>query len=213
MCGVSVNTPIVVFVGRLAAQKRPELFVRAVAKLFELDPDCPAHFAMIGDGEKRGAVEDLVSAYSLAKRVHLLGARTNAVNLIAGSTVLMMPSAYEGLALVSYEAMALGVPQIFANVNGQSELITPESGVLVENGRGEEDRYARSCLELLRDPERRRRIAAAGKERLTSQFTADKAVKRYENIFEELTELSRKRASATPQYLTPPHIDPLRYLA
>mgnify|MGYP003693699415 CR=1 FL=1 len=40
-------------------------------------------------------------------------------------------------------------------VNGQSELITPDTGILVDNGPGEELRYAQACLELLSDSDRR----------------------------------------------------------
>jgi glycosyltransferase involved in cell wall biosynthesis len=211
MCRVDPDIPIVTFVGRFTAQKRPDVFVRSIAKLLELQPQGIAHFAMIGDGESRPAVEHLVAKAGLHERIHLLGAHTNAVDLLADSTVLMMPSAYEGVALVSYEAMSLGVPQIFANVNGQSELITPDTGILIDNGPGEETRYAQSCLELLSDPDRRARMARAGKERVESNFTAEKTVKQYAGIFEELAELSRRQASEIP-HLRPPHFNPLREL-
>ena len=162
MCHVNPDTPIITFVGRFTAQKRPEVFVRSVAKILELQPQCVAHFAMIGDGKSRPAVEHLVAEAGLNGRIHLLGAHTNAIDLLADSTVLMMPSAYEGLALVSYEAMALGVPQIFADVSGQSELITPETGILIDNGPGEETRYAEACL---RTALRYRPASAHGKDR------------------------------------------------
>ena len=131
---------------------------------------------------------------------------------MADATVLMMPSAYEGLALVSYEAMALGIPQIFANVGGQSELITPETGILIDNGPGEETRYAQACLELLSDPGQRARMAAAGKERIRAHFAAEYAVKQYAEIFEELAAVSRSERVEIP-HLTPPHINPLYELA
>ena len=167
---------------------------------------------MIGDGALRPAVETLISKYQLNGRVHLLGAPSNAVELLADAALLLMPSAYEGLALVSYEAMALGIPQVFANVNGQPELITPETGILVDNGPGEETRYARACLELLSDPERHARMAIAGKNKIKTHFNAENTVKQYAGIFEELAELSRKRASEIP-HLRPPHINPLHDLA
>jgi glycosyltransferase involved in cell wall biosynthesis len=207
-CNVNGETPIVLFLGRLARQKRPDVFVRSVAKIFELDPSCNAQFAMLGDGELRESVKTLISQYGLHDRLHLLGANPNGAALLAQATLLMMPSAYEGIALVSYEAMALGVPQIFANVGGQDELITPETGILVENGPGEENRYAEKCLALLADTGRRARMAAAGKERIRSQFTAEKAVKQYAEIFEHYAAVSRRRAAEIP-HLTPPHINPL----
>jgi glycosyltransferase involved in cell wall biosynthesis len=122
-----------------------------------------------------------------------------------------MPSAYEGLALVSYEAMALGVPQIFADVGGQSELITAETGILIDNGPGEEVRYAEACLQLLSDTDRHARMAAAGQKRIRAHFTAENTAKQYANTFEELASLSRKRASEIP-HLRPPHTNPLQEL-
>jgi glycosyltransferase involved in cell wall biosynthesis len=212
ICQTSPDAPIVTFVGRFTAQKRPDVFVRTVVKCLELKPACNAHFAMIGDGESRPAVEQLVAKAGLNKRIHLLGARANAIDLLADSTLLMMPSAYEGLALVSYEAMALGVPQIFADIGGQSELITPETGILITNGPGEEVRYAEACLQLLSDTDRQARMASAGKKRIKAHFTAESTAKQYANTFEELAELSRKRASEIP-HLKPPHINPLHELA
>jgi glycosyltransferase involved in cell wall biosynthesis len=207
-CHINQAVPVVIFVGRFAEQKRPDVFVRSVAKILALRPDCEAHFAMVGDGILMDAIKALVSKYRLGDRIHLLGAHQNAVELLAGATILLMPSAYEGIAVVSYEAMTLGIPQIFANVNGQSELITPETGILIDNGPGEEARYAEACLDLLADPARRARMAEAGKKRIREHFTAEKAVAEYARIFEELAEQSRRRAKEIP-HLRPPHINPL----
>jgi len=150
----------------------------------------------------------LISEYRLSDRIHLLGAHPNAAELIADARILMMPSAYEGVALVSYEAMALGIPQIFANVGGQNELITPETGILIENGSGEETRYARACLDLLSAPRRLKQMAEFGKQRMRLHFSAKTAVNEYAEIFERFAASSRKQANQTP-HLDPPHIEPL----
>jgi glycosyltransferase involved in cell wall biosynthesis len=94
-------------------------------------------------------------------------------------------------------------------VGGQSELVTPESGILVRNGLGETARYARATLELLEDPERHARMAAAAKRRIEDGFTVERAADAYAGIFDRLARLSRDRASRT-LYLKPPHVDPLR---
>jgi glycosyltransferase involved in cell wall biosynthesis len=208
LCGVSLETPVVLFVGRFANQKRPEVFVRCVAKVFELDPNCKAHFAMVGDGPLMNSVKHLISEYRLGDRLHLLGTHLNAAELLADARILMMPSSYEGIALVSYEAMALGVPQIFANVGGQNELITPETGILIENGSGEETRYAQACLDLLSASSRWKQMAESGKKRMRLHFSAKTAVNEYGEIFERLAASSRKQANQTP-HLDPPHVQPL----
>ena len=207
-CNVNGETPIVLFLGRLARQKRPDVFVRSVAKIFELIRHVTPNSRCSATANSGSRVKTLISQYGLHDRLHLLGANPNGAALLAQATLLMMPSAYEGIALVCDEAMALGVPQIFANVGGQDELITPETGILVENGPGEENRYAEKCLALLADTGRRARMAAAGKERIRSQFTAEKAVKQYAEIFEHYAAVSRRRAAEIP-HLTPPHINPL----
>jgi len=208
MCNISDQTPVVLFVGRFANQKRPEVFVRSVGRVFELDPNCRAHFAMVGDGHLMGSVKTTIMKHGLSDRIHLLGAHPNAAELLADATILMMPSAYEGVALVSYEAMALGVPQIFADVGGQHELITLETGILIDNGLGEETRYAQACVDLLSDPSRMEQMAKAGRRRIAMHFSAEKAAKKYAGIFECFAALSRKQANEIP-HLKPPHIAPL----
>jgi glycosyltransferase involved in cell wall biosynthesis len=167
---------------------------------------------MVGDGYLFENVKELVVSKGLQNRLHLLGAHPNAVELLADATILMMPSAYEGVALVSYEAMGLGIPQVFADVGGQSELITRDTGMLIQNGGGEEARYAKACLELLSDPDRREKMATAAKSRIQLHFSAANAAREYSRIFEELARDSRKRA-AEHGNLRPPHLSPIHLLS
>jgi len=208
LCGVSGDVPVVLFLGRLDREKRPEIFVRVAARVCKLRPDCPAHFAMAGDGEMRGKTEALIAKLGLNNRVHLLGFQRNGLYLIKDSAVLMITSRHEGLALVSFEAMAMGTPQISADVGSQSELVTPDIGILIKNGIGEVYRYTNACIELLEDRDRRESMAAACKLKYTDQYSAQNCANQYGRIFEELAELSRRRADENP-CLQPPHINPL----
>jgi glycosyltransferase involved in cell wall biosynthesis len=120
----------------------------------------------------------------------------------------MITSRYEGLALVSFEAMAVGTPQISADVGGQSELVTPDVGILIRTGIGEVDRFANACIQLLYDHQRRESMSAASRQKFTKQYTAENCAKEYSQVFEELSELSRRRADEL-SCLRPPHINPL----
>ena len=209
MCNLSTEVPIVLYLGRLDSEKRPDIFVQAARRVFQQQPGCAAHFVLVGDGERREQLEAMISKFGLAERVHLLGFQTDPLDLLADSTLLMIPSAFEGLALVSYEAMALGVPQISADVGGQKELITDATGILIKNGPLEVRRYAEACIQLLSDSGRRSQIAERGRQRISSQFTTERSSSQYGRIFEECAELSRKRILETA-FLKPPHINPLR---
>jgi len=208
LCGVSHEVPIVLYLGRLDPEKRPETFVRVAARICTRRPDCSAHFAMVGDGEMRGKVEALILKLGLRNRVHLLGFQLNGSQLICDSSILMITSRFEGLALVSFEAMAAGTPQISADVGGQSELVTSDIGILVRTGIGEVDRFARACIGLLYDHKRRQCMSIASKRKFTKQYTAQHCAREYSQVFEELAELSRRRAHELP-CLRPPHINPL----
>jgi len=209
MCNLSTEVPIVLYLGRLDSEKRPHIFLQVARRVFQQQPSCAAHFVLVGDGERREQLEAMISKFGLTDRVHLLGFQTDPLDLLADSALLMIPSAFEGLALVSYEAMALGVPQISADVGGQKELITDATGILIKNGPLEVRRYAKACIQLLSDSGQRSQMAERGRQRIRSQFTTEQSSSQYGRIFEECAELSRKRTVETP-FLKPPHINPLR---
>lgn len=208
LCGLPQDVPIVLYLGRLDPEKRPEIFVRVADRICKMRPDCLAHFAMAGDGEMRDKIAAHIAKLGLGDRVHLIGFHLNGSQLIRDSSILMITSRYEGLALVSFEAMAVGTPQISADVGGQSELVTPDIGILVKTGIGEVDRFARACIELLCDHKRRESMSAASRQKFTKQYTAEHCSREYSQVFEELAELSRRRGDEL-SFLRPPHINPL----
>ncbi len=208
LCRVPHDVPIVLYLGRLDPEKRPEVFVRIADRICKTRPDCSAHFAMVGDGEMRDKIEAHIAKLGLRDRVHLLGFHLNGSQLIRDSSILMITSRYEGLALVSFEAMAVGTPQISADVGGQSELVTSDIGVLIKTGIGEVDRFASACIELLYDHKRRESMSAASRRKFTKQYTAEHCAREYSQVFEELAELSCRRRDELP-CLRPPHIYPL----
>jgi len=183
LCNINDENPVVLFAGRFTQQKRPEIFVEVANSVLQQAGDQKVHFAMLGNGELFETTRDLIVKLGLQSNIHLLGARNDAQALLAQATLLLMPSEYEGLALVSYEAMALGVPQVFADVNGQSELVDEKTGILVQNGSGEIDRYAEACMTLLNDEQRRLKMGAAGTRRIKEYFSYDTFVTSYSTLF------------------------------
>ena len=183
LCGAGMDDPVVLFVGRLTPQKRPEIFVQIAKAVIMLTGASSLHFALVGDGKLYDTTCRLIVENNLQHNVHLLGARLDARDLLAQATLLLMPSEYEGLALVSYEAMALGVPQIFADVNGQAELISDDTGILIRNGKGEIDRYAEACIALLENGDRRKTMGSAGRARISKLFNHEHFLNQYIDLF------------------------------
>ena len=91
----------------------------------------PAAAVLVGEGEARPAIEELLREYSLTN-VQLAGARhgTDLVDSYRWADVLVLPSDKEGMPLVVLEAMASGLPVVATDVVGTRELLG-DAGVLV----------------------------------------------------------------------------------
>ncbi|HEY0267324.1 MAG TPA: glycosyltransferase family 4 protein, partial [Rhizomicrobium sp.] len=138
-----------VCVGRLCEQKGQQLLVRAAAALAAEGRDFK--LVLVGDGEDRGAIEDLIARHGLGAHVEITGwasaARVKAEILAARALVL--PSFAEGLPIVLIEAMMLGRPVLSTYVAGIPELVVDgRCGWLFPAG-SEEDLSAamRACLD------------------------------------------------------------------
>jgi len=117
---------VVGVIGRLAPVKRSEW---AIDVLSLLGPRYPAlQIVFIGDGSERGLLERRIGALPepLRARAHLLGARTEMVELLADLDAVLLCSRSEGLPIALIEAGAAGKPVVATNVGGVSELVVHE---------------------------------------------------------------------------------------
>lgn len=184
--GASPQTPLILFAGRMVEQKRPQLAGEILLALGRSGADFAAVVA--GDGPELASLKRRIARGRLSERVRFVGAQPQAQmrSLTAAADIALLPSAREGIALVLYEAMAMGTVPVAAAVGGQGELITPECGYLipqasdgVESGVSESaarydtaevERYVAALTTLLRHPEQRRAMAEACRARVVSQF-------------------------------------------
>jgi glycosyltransferase involved in cell wall biosynthesis len=121
-----------------------------------------------------------VAGAGLTERVAFLGYRSDAVELLAGADVIVIPTLVdrdgygrEGFPYAALEALAVGTVVVGYSHGGLPELVG-DCGVLVPVG----DRGAlRAALAaLLGDAAERDRLARCGRERVTTLFRADKMV-------------------------------------
>lgn len=154
---IAEDRPLVLFAGRLHADKQPRVLAHVLRHLVERGLDF--HAAVAGDGPDRPWLEQYVSQHGLQERVTLLGdvPSDRVRQWMAASDIFFLPSLWEGIALTIYEAMACGLAVIGADVGGQRELVTPECGLLLPKATEEEEiaRYADGLAQLIADRARR----------------------------------------------------------
>ncbi|MBC8160528.1 MAG: glycosyltransferase, partial [Roseiflexaceae bacterium] len=146
-----------------------------------------------GDGEDRRWLERFVRKHRLEATLRLLGAVSSrrVRELLCAADLLLLPSAQEGLAIALYEALAMQVVPIAADVGGQRELVTPECGVLIPPAPNETAQYIDALAQLLRDPAQRMAMAQAGRARILAHFTQQAMLGRMQALFAEADQLAQ----------------------
>lgn len=122
--GIPLDARALVCVGRLQRQKGQDVLLEAWRRADLGD----AHLYLVGDGPDRQALEA-----SGARQVTFVGsvARDRALDWMAAADLVVMPSRWEGMALVPLESMALGTPVIASDVAGAREAIDDATGRVV----------------------------------------------------------------------------------
>jgi glycosyltransferase involved in cell wall biosynthesis/Tfp pilus assembly protein PilF len=166
---VDRNIPAILYAGRICDQKQPMVFAEVMRRLAQ---SCPKFFALVaGDGPDLPQLKEFVERECLTQ-VRFLGAVPIEAmpELFTLSDILFLPSQWEGISAAIYEAMAMEVVPVGADVGGQQELVTPECGILVHDGPNAVVDYTNALQKLLKSPELRKRMSAAARERVRQHF-------------------------------------------
>ncbi|MDC0292502.1 glycosyltransferase [Candidatus Binatia bacterium] len=116
-----VNRPLVGFVGRLTAIKRPEIFISAAKIVSEQRGD--AHFALVGDGEMREHLERQCQMMNMTDRITFSGWQKEMPAVYKTLDCLALCSDNEGTPLSIIEALASETPVVATDVGGVAEVL------------------------------------------------------------------------------------------
>ncbi len=178
--GFAPNDVVVCFCGRLAAEKRIDCIVEAMAPLPER-----AKLLVVGTGSLETELRSLVAA-RLPGRAAFTSAQGNVGDLYAASDVLCLASNQEGCSLALLEAMLSGLAVVSTPVGNASEVILDKvTGLLFD---GSVAGLTRSLRMLVDHPEWRLGLAAEGR-RLAERFGyARRMGTDYANLVDSLLE-------------------------
>ena len=191
--GIPADAPVVGFVGRLAADKGLAELAAAWGRVRQEQPE--THLLLLGGPEETDPVApDVMAALAADARVHLAGHRPDVRPYLAAMSVLALPSYREGFPQTLLEGSAMGVPTVGSDVPGVRDAVQDGvTGLLVPVR--DPDALAEALLGLLRDPQRRSALGAAGRDWARASFAQD-AVR--ERFLEYYLEAAAAHGVATP---------------
>ena len=128
--GLHTSEQLLLMVAELNPGKRHADAIRALHRANRTD----VVLAFAGVGALRSELEELATSLGLGSRVRFLGFRRDIEVLLAASFALILPSEREGLPRCVMEALCLERPVIATRIRGVSELVSADTGVLVEVG-------------------------------------------------------------------------------
>lgn len=154
-----------------AAYLLPEKGVDVLVRACGLIADLTWRLLIVGDGPELEHLRQLAAESGIADRVEFTGLRDDVAGLMREADVFIHPAIWEeAFGLTITEAMASGCATIASRIGGIPEIIEEGvSGLLVTPG--SPDDCGRALRILLTDPERRRQMGRAARERVLQRFT------------------------------------------
>lgn len=169
--GIPNDAFVVGMVGRLSKQKAPDTFVKAAKLIKEAIPN--AYFLMVGDGELRNQIEDMIQQYGLDSSFLITGWVDNPITYMKIMDVGMLLSRWEGFGLVLPEYMACDVPIVATNVDAIPNIIKNEkNGLLIKK-----DNYklsAEAVIKIFKNKKLRQKLIYEEKSIVQKRFSIDR---------------------------------------
>jgi len=122
--GAGSRDPVVLFVGRMAWQKGPDLLLHTVPGLLRHHPN--AKFVFVGDGNMLADLQRQAVKLGIAHSTRFLGHRNgqDLVSLFKSADLVCVPSRNEPFGIVILEAWSAAKPVVATRNGGPAEFVT-----------------------------------------------------------------------------------------
>lgn len=109
----------IIMVAGFRYQKDQDTLIKSIALLDKAKYE----LWLVGDGERRGELETLVSSLGISDQVKFMGIRSDVPEFLQTADIVVMSSHFEGLSLSSVEGMSVGKPFVASDVDGLHEVV------------------------------------------------------------------------------------------
>ncbi len=181
--GMATGHRAVTFVGRLERQKGVDWLIETAPQWLGKLPDCD--LLLVGDGPLRPSLQSAARTEGIADRVHFGGWQPDVPEILAASSLLLLPSLWEGMPNVVLEAMASRLPVVASDVEGVRELLGPNAARQTV-AHGDVQGFAAAIVAFMADPALSESIGLENRRRAEESFGIDRMVRLYEDLWASL---------------------------
>lgn len=183
--GQETGTPRLIMVARLERPKNHLILLKALS--FQRDRDW--QLDLVGDGPLLPQIRQWICRFQLADRVRLLGARRDVPELLSNAQCFVLTSNMEGFPISILEALRAGLPVVATDVGGVAEAVEDGiNGYLIRKDNVEQ--LAAVLRKLISEPELRRKMGAASRQKYERHFRLDRMVDDTLAVYREISRLA-----------------------
>ncbi|MDH3582420.1 MAG: glycosyltransferase [Hyphomicrobiales bacterium] len=181
--GIEPEAKVLVVVANLIPYKGHADLLEALAGV---NTELPDDWVLLAVGRDDGIGDTLslkADGLELADKVSFLGARDDVPDILRVSDIGLLCSHEEGFSNAILEGMAAGLPMIVTDVGGNAEAVVDGTSGIVVPPHAPDD-LGRAIKKLVNNPALRKRMGAAGQERVRTHFSLDMCVDKYQKLYD-----------------------------
>lgn len=150
-----------------------------------------ARLIIVGDGNEKQSLEDLVQGLDLREKVEFAGviAHENVFEYYRRANIFVLPSLNEGMSNVMLEALACGLPVVATNTGGTKELLTDGVNGLVVKMKDPDD-LAEKIEKIILDSDLEKSMSLESR-KLAEKLSWENVSNQYIDLYREMYNLRR----------------------
>jgi glycosyltransferase EpsF len=174
------SDPVILHVGRFAAQKNHAGLLRIFARVLSAVPR--ARLLVVGNGPLRPEIEALSGELGIRDRCHFPGVRGDVAAIMQTADLFLFPSHHEGLPIVVMEAGLARLPVVGSRLPGMLEATDNGRTALLHQA-GDEEGMSESAVRLLTDAAAARELAEGAEAVARGRFSQEAAAVRLVDLY------------------------------
>jgi len=178
--GLSDDNLVFGTITRFDTIKNLPMMINAFADIYQKNPS--ARLLLVGDGDQRPQIEELVSRLKIKPAVIFTGFQTNTKKYMDLIDVYVLSSFSEGTSMTLLEAMSLSKCCVVTAVGGNVEIIQDQqNGLVIESDNTAE--LAEKMAMLMQDPQLRQQLGAAANNTFNEKFDLNQMIQQFKHLY------------------------------